>query len=62
MTDERRRPGAEEDPEATTDAAPEGASGAARPDVPEHEGAPDEESIRDPDPEQADPESGAAAG
>ena len=41
----------EHDEEASADAAPEGASAEGRPD----------ESVTDPDPEQQDPEAGAAA-
>jgi hypothetical protein len=48
--------------EASADAAPEGASEEARPDDAPDEALDNEDSITDPDPEQADPESGAAAG
>jgi hypothetical protein len=74
MTEERSpspEPGDEQAEEAGLDAAPEGASGQARPDIDEEgrgEGAGeqdaalrDESGIADPDPEQADPESDPAA-
>ncbi len=63
MTQEPRRPGAEDERDATADAAPEGASEEARPDTPAGGTAvDDEDEIRDPDPDEPDPESGAAAG
>ena len=47
--------------EASADAAPEGASEEARPDDAQDEALENADAISDPDPEQADPESGAAA-
>ena len=48
--------------EATADAAPEGASDEARPDDAPDEALENADAITDPDAEQADPESGPAAG